>query len=1251
MRPESVIFVEIFPYPIRRMAGARENETEGHGSQAERAAAFPAFRRETGPGKGGRSEGFVRAEVLLILVYAPFRAYDPERTELVMGIFDRGLAGLPAYSGLSADIQAGRLPAAVTGLGHIHKVHFLYALCTSLHRRAVLLAADEGEASRVCEDLTAFGAHPLFLPARDLSLRRVESTSREYEQMRLGTLARMAAGDYDIAVACVDAAAQFTLPPAVLLTRTLTLRAGLPVPVPSLPAAFTAAGYERCDQIEGPGQFAVRGGILDVYPADCPAPIRIELWGDAVDTLSYFDLLSQRRTESLETISIPPAAEIMYDDPDTLAEKIGALAAGLRGKNAAAATENLLADAERLRGGGQPASFDRYIPLIYEKPATLFDYADGALFFVSEMAKVRERLRTSQWQLQEDIKTLLAEGQLCRGLTDYAMDEAGVLAELERRGAVLFDTFARSGSEIRLNALYNVNARQLPVWSGGLDLLTEDLRDLLHRGMACVVLAGSETKNAETLAADLTKQGIPALYAPAPEAPVKNRVLVIRGGLSAGMEYPDAGLAVITHGRVAGGRHKLRRAKRDKAAEIHSLSELTPGDYIVHAAHGIGLYQGIHQLEVQGVVKDYLKLQYDKGDTLYVPVTQLDLVSKYIGTKDEVKVKLHRLGGQEWQKTKSRDRAAVKDIAKQLIALYAQRMATPGFAFDPDGEWQYDFERRFEYEETDDQLRCAEEIKADMERSVPMDRLLCGDVGFGKTEVALRAAFKCVTQGKQCAVLVPTTILAFQHYNTILTRCEGFPVRVDMLSRFRTPKQQEETIRRLRRGEADILVGTHRMLSKDVQFHDLGLMIVDEEQRFGVAQKERLKEIRPNVDVLTLSATPIPRTLNMAMSGIRDMSVIEEAPQDRRPVQTYVLEHDNGILTDAIRRELRRGGQVYYLHNRVETIERCAAGIQMRIPEARVGFAHGKMTEEQLSDIWRQLLEHEIDVLVCTTIIETGVDVPNANTLIIENADRFGLSQLHQLRGRVGRSARRAFAYLTFVRGKVLSDVASKRLEAIREFTEFGAGFKIAMRDMEIRGAGNLLGAQQHGHMEAVGYEMYLRLLGEAVNEEKGLPGANREAECLIDLQVSAHIPENYISSNAQRLDVYRRIADIRTHEDSLDVYDELIDRFGEPPEAVQGLIDVALLRNMAADVGIYEVKQQQDSLLLYQRKLNMETGSKMSAALKGRVMISAGAKPYFAVKIKPGLTPLDTLREALEAVRPDDSEETDRDGLKIQKV
>ncbi|MCL2487163.1 MAG: transcription-repair coupling factor [Oscillospiraceae bacterium] len=1102
----------------------------------------------------------------------------------------------------------------------------------NLKRKAVVLTADEAEANRLSEDLRRLGSVTLLLPARDLSLRRVESTSREYEQQRLSTLAAIAERGYDVVVAAADAACQFTLPPEKLLDFTVDIVAGKRLPVASLSDTLVRAGYQRCETIEGSGQFAVRGGIYDIFPSGASAPVRLELWGDTVDTIAAFDLLTQRRTEPLDAVSIPPAAEILYDDPAGLADKIEQLAAGLRGKNAAIVRENLFADADRLRGGGQPASLDKYIPLLYP-PATLFSYAEDAVLFVSEPVKVRERMRTAGWQLNEDIEALLEEGQLCRGLTTYAWDYDELVRCLHRRGCVLLDSFARTEQDFKLVGLYNITARQLPVWSGSVELLCEDLRDVLRRQWAGVVLAGSEERVAQVLAEDLRNEGLPAVYAPSPEAPIRGQVLVIPGGLSSGFEFPEAELAVITHGRSNATRKPVRRQRRDKGAEIHSLSELNPGDYVVHAAHGIGIYQGIKNLQVQGIEKDYIQLQYAKGDTLYVPVTQMDLVSKYIGTREDIALKLHRLGGQEWQKAKTRVKAAVKDIARQLIRLYSQRMAAPGFAFSPDAEWQYDFERHFEYQETDDQLRCTDEIKADMERAVPMDRLLCGDVGFGKTEVALRAAFKCISQSKQCVILVPTTILAFQHYNTIIKRFEGFPVHIEMLSRFRTPKQQEEILERLALGEIDILVGTHRLLSKDVQFSDLGLFVVDEEQRFGVTQKERIKELAPNIDVLTLSATPIPRTLNMAMSGIRDMSVIEEAPQDRHPVQTYVLDYDHGIVTDAIRRELRRDGQVYYLHNRIEDLERLAAGIQTRIPEARVGVAHGQMSEEELSDIWRAVLDHEIDVLVCTTIIETGVDIPNVNTLIIENADRFGLSQLHQIRGRVGRSSRRAFAYLTFVRGKVLTDVAAKRLEAMREFTEFGAGFKIAMRDMELRGAGNLLGAQQHGHMEAVGYEMYLRMLAQAVAAEKGQPETKADAECLVDLQVTAHIPERYIASHSQRLDIYRKIADIRDFEDSLDVTDELIDRFGEPPAAVQGLIEVALLRNMAAAAGIYEIKQQNDTLLLYQRVLNMEIASKMSAAMRGRIMVSAGAKPYLAVKMKENGTPLDTLREALEAV------------------
>ncbi|MBR6479440.1 MAG: transcription-repair coupling factor, partial [Clostridia bacterium] len=615
------------------------------------------------------------------------------------------------------------------------------------------------------------------------------------------------------------------------------------------------------------------------------------------------------------------------------------------------------------------------------------------------------------------------------------------------------------------------------------------------------------------------------------------------------------------------------------------------------------------------------------------PVTQLDLVSKYIGPRDDSRtIKLNRLGGDGWEKTKSKVRGAVNDMAKELTELYAKRLATPGFAFSPDIDMQSDFERRFEYDETDDQLSCVNEIKRDMERPVPMDRLLCGDVGFGKTEVALRAAFKCVAEGKQCAVLVPTTILAFQHYNTIVRRFDGFPFEIEMLSRFKTVSQQKKIVKSIKAGYTDIVVGTHRLISKDVEFRDLGLLIVDEEQRFGVAQKEKLKEKFPNVDVLTLSATPIPRTLNMAMTGIRDMSIIEEAPQDRHPVSTYVLEYDAGVVAQAIEKELRRGGQVYYMHNNVESIEHCAARIHELVPEARIGIGHGKMSEDELSEVWRKLVEGDIDILVCTTIIETGVDVPNANTLIVENSDRLGLAQLHQIRGRIGRSARRATAYFTFYGGKELTEIAYRRLTAIREYTEFGSGFKIAMRDLELRGAGSLLGAKQHGHMEAVGYDMYLKILADAVAEQKGekKPEEKKEQDCLIDIRINAHIPESYISSVPQRLAVYRRIADVRTNDDAMDVKDELIDRFGEPPEAVLGLIEVSLLRNTAARTGVYEIGQAGNNLLLYWNNIDMRAVARLNEAMSGRILVSAGSKPYITVKTDGKENIIKTLKTAL---------------------
>jgi transcription-repair coupling factor (superfamily II helicase) len=1133
---------------------------------------------------------------------------------------------LTEFAEIRSAVCRQALPAAATGLSHIHKALLISTLCADTGRRALVVTSDEGEALRLQEDLTAMGHRVAVYPSRDFTFREMSGISHEFEHTRIGVLTRIIEGDYDVAVCGADALLQLTLPPDELLSRTFSLSSGMNIPPAQVCERLVAAGYVRAETVEGAGQFALRGGILDVFPPGNEMPARIEFWGDDIDSIAYFDTVSQRRVSTVDELAVPPAAEVLFDSPDVFAAKVRELAGRLTRRNQTA-KDALLAAAEAAEGGRMPHCLDKFLPLAYT-PASLFDYTADCLYFVSELGKIKERCRTFGWQLSEDIKAMFEDGTLCKGLDRFALEWSEVTGRLAESDTVFLDTFARGSYDMPVRSAVNFSLRQNSAWNGSVKLLIDDISPALSRGCAVAVLAGT-AKAAANLASELVSNGINAVYMQSPADIPGGTAAVVEGGLSSGFECPSIGFIAVARGQNSARPRGIRRAK-NKAGSINSLDELHVGDYVVHAAHGIGVFEGIHKLTVDKITKDYIKIRYAKMDVLYVPVTQLDLVSKYIGAAEDGNLKLNRLGGTEWQKTRSRVRSAVRDMAKQLIALYSERMKREGFAFSPDSDLQADFERRFEYDETEDQLRCINEIKRDMERPVPMDRLLCGDVGFGKTEVALRAAFKCIADGKQCALLVPTTILAWQHYQTVLRRMEGLPVSVELLSRFRTPKQQEKIIKELRAGNIDMIIGTHRLVSKDIVFKDLGLLIIDEEQRFGVAQKERLKEIKPTVDVLTLSATPIPRTLNMAMSGLRDMSSIDEAPSDRLPVQTYVLEYDSDVLTDAIRRELRRGGQVYYLHNRVESITACAARIKSKIPECNVGVAHGKMSEDELSEIWRKLIDREIDVLVCTTIIETGVDVPNCNTLIIENADRMGLAQLHQLRGRVGRSSRRAYAYLTFVRGKVLSDIAEKRLEAIREFTEFGSGFKIAMRDLEIRGAGNILGGEQHGHMDAVGYDMYLRMLADAVNEEKGLP-ADSGVECTVDVQIAAHIPESYISSLPARLGIYRRIADIRSEEDARDVIDELIDRFGDPPKAVNGLIEAALLRNRAASAGIAEIEQKGVNLIIYPAALNMEQAAFLSAVLGRRFKLNAGAKPYFSVRIGDKDKPLDTLREVLD--------------------
>ena len=1122
------------------------------------------------------------------------------------------------YKTLFGGVMKGSLPIEANGLSGVHKALIISALLRDTEQKGILITPDEAEATRLMEDLDALGIKALLFPSRELFLGNLSSASKEYEHSRINTLSKLLDGAFDLLCLSAEAATQFTIPPQNLTKNTTQIKVGQTVEISHLVNLLLSAGYSRCDMVEGVGQFALRGGILDLFAPQNEHPVRIEFWGDEVDSISYFEVLTQRRTDTINAIKILPAGETV-ENPKALTEKLQNYlntAKKLSDKQKAV----LRSDIDAL-SSGVSVPLDRYIPFIFSG-STVFDYVKNPLVITSETVAVRERLKNLSFTRGEDIKTYLEEGFLSPKTANLYLEEPDLLKVVS--SGILLDNFVPSSIPFGLKEIISFDFKRNSPWSGDIRVLKEDISYNLSVGGTAVIAAGGE-KAAQILDTDLNHAGFKTLFSKEIKGLPTRGAVVTTGGLSSGFEIPELKFLFITHRHISSAA-KPTKIKHNKNG-FNSLEELKHGDYVVHASHGIGVFDGINRITSGGVTKDYIKIKYAKGDVLYVPVTQLDLVSKYIGGAEEGTLKLNRLGSVEWQNTRKRVRAAVKDMAKQLTALYAKRMQIKGYAFGQDTDLQNDFERRFEYEETEDQLRCINEIKNDMERPVPMDRLLCGDVGFGKTEVALRAAFKCISEGKQCAVLVPTTILAWQHYNTILKRMGELPVEVRMLSRFVTPKQQQKTLTDLKCGNVDIVVGTHRLISKDVAFKDLGLVIIDEEQRFGVAQKEKLKESYPAVDVLTLSATPIPRTLNMAMSGLRDLSSIDEAPGDRHPVQTYVLEHNNGVILEAIRKELRRGGQVYYLHNRTETIDRVAYRLKEELPNVNIAVAHGKMTEEQLSSVWKKLVEQEIDILVCTTIIETGVDIPTANTLIIEDADRFGLSQLHQLRGRVGRSTRRAYAYFCYRRGKGLSEIATKRLDAIREYTEFGSGFKIAMRDLEIRGAGSILGGEQHGNMEAVGYDMYLKLLADAMKEEKG-ETVEPEAECLVDLNISAHIPESYIENLPSRLAIYRRIAEIKSPEDQSDVIDELCDRFGEPPKAVLGLIDIALFRSKAARCGIYEITQKGKTLCIKVVEVKEEQLTLLMNGLAGRVTLHPAETPYYSVALKSGQSVLEALGE-----------------------
>ena len=1149
------------------------------------------------------------------------------------------LKSIPEYTAL-LDSMNRRESAAVTGVGQLGRSHIIAALRSETAVPMVVICQDDMAARKLQEELKAFlGDTAPILPSRELTLYDTAVVSRAWEQKRLRQLFDLKSGRTPLQILTWESLSQRTMPPETLLGAAFRLETGLEYNIEDLTARLTAAGYTRCGMVEGPGQFALRGGILDVYSPAADRPFRAEFFGDELDTMGYFDPDTQRRTENTDAVTILPVGETQ---PMLHPGSIQGLCADLRSLIARQRRrkninelliKTLEKDLEKYENGVSNPASDRYMALIYPEMATALDFIPAdATILICDQASLKRAARTRTEEVGMQLDSLLQGGLLAGELCDYVCQWEDFCAALTGRTCVYFDSFGGSSypDECRPKQLLPMTIKQLPGYGSSLDTAISDMRHYQRLEFGTLVLCGSRHR-AEMLQEMIRDKDISAFIAiPLTTLPKPGQILLTEGSLPGGIEYPTAKLAILSEGQLMSRGEPKRKAKKaaTNRQKLNAFTDLTPGDLVVHENYGIGRFVAMEQIRVDGAVKDYIKIAYAGSDTLFIPATQLDMVSKYIGGGAESEnVRLNKIGSDAWQKTKAKARKAAKDMAAELIQLYAARKRQQGFAFAADSPWQKEFEDNFPYPETDDQLRCIADIKSDMESPTPMDRLLCGDVGFGKTEVALRAVMKAIMDGKQVAILVPTTVLAQQHYQTAISRFRGFPVNIDVLSRFRSPTEQKRTLQNLRTGNVDLIIGTHKLLQKTVQFKDLGLLVVDEEQRFGVSHKERLKEISKGVDVLTLSATPIPRTLNMALSGIRDMSTIEVPPADRYPVQTFVMEHNNAIIDDAIRREVERGGQVYYLHNRTETIDQCAGALRRRIPGLSIAVAHGQMGEDALGDVMHAMAEGEIQVLVCTTIIETGLDIPNANTLIIENADRFGLSQLHQLRGRVGRSTRHAYAYFTYKPDKNLTEIAEKRLSAIRDFAEFGSGFKIAMRDLEIRGAGNLLGAEQSGHMMSVGYDMYLKLLDEAVLEERG--EAPKAPDCTADLNVTANVDKDYVSRGEERMDLYRRMAAIRSQEDADDLLDEIIDRYGDPPKGVLNLIDVALLRANARSAGIEDIKQKAGDVLFTLTELNFEAVTALCAHpdYKTRVQFVASAKkPTLRLKLASGV---DSLRQS----------------------
>lgn len=1101
-----------------------------------------------------------------------------------MNILNGPLQELPWFDNAKTMLQRKDARIAIRGCVDSEKLHMISALGENEDAK-IIITYSETKAREIYEEYVFYDKQVLLYPAKDLIFYQADINGKQLTIDRMKVLRRILAGERVTLVTTFDALMGPTLPLEVLQDNVISITKGSIVDEHAIAIKLSAMGYEKNYQIETPGQFSIRGGIIDIYDLTAENPYRIELWGDEVDSIRSFDLLSQRSIEMLEEVAIFPGTEMMLSAEQKMDgyKKIEAEAkAQIEMFRNAFRTE----EAHRIKTVLEELyhqliemdgaiNLESYIHYFYSKITTFLQLfrERKACVFLDEPLRIKEHATAVELEFRESMEHRLEKGYLLPGQTRILFGMDATLAEVERGRSVQLFAMGMSDALFDKQQEYDVSVRTLSSYNGSFQTLADNLKNLKKEGSRVVILSASRTR-AKRLAEDISEQGVIASYTENEEKQLSaGEIVTFYGRIRKGFTYPDLKFTVIAETDIFGAEHKKKhkKAKYGGGQKIRDFGQLGIGDYVIHENYGVGIYQGIEKIEVDHVRKDYMKIEYRDGGNLYVLATSLDMIQLF-ATKDAKKPKLNKLGTQEWTKTKTKVKTAVGEVAKELVHLYSIRSQKEGHHFGKDTVWQKEFEEMFPYEETEDQMSAIMATKDDMESGKIMDRLICGDVGFGKTEVAIRAAFKAVQEGKQVAYLVPTTILAQQHYHTFVQRMKDYPVRVDMLSRFCTPKEVKQTLADLKKGLVDIVIGTHRLLSKDVVYSDLGLLIVDEEQRFGVSHKEKIKQIKENVDVLTLTATPIPRTLHMSLIGIRDMSILEEAPQDRQPIQTYVMEYNEEMVREAIRRELARGGQVYYVYNRVEGINEVANKVAELVPEARVAFAHGQMKETELEDIMMAFIKQELDVLVSTTIIETGLDIPNVNTMIIHDSDNLGLSQLYQLRGRVGRSNRTSFAFLMYRRNKVLREIAEKRLMAIKEFTELGSGFKIAMRDLEIRGAGTLLGKQQHGHMEAVGYDLYCKMLEEAVREEKGI-NTKAEQAVTVDLDVDAYIPAEYIVNEIQKLDIYKRIAAIQTDADCDDMRDELKDRFGSVPKQAKNLLQIARMKADAAQLYVTEIR------------------------------------------------------------------------------